>query len=57
MTQIRKLWRGLRALLLASFSVLLWMGGEVHRLAPPMPDVVKSADGTQIFTRSDTETG
>jgi nitric oxide reductase subunit B len=57
MTQIRKLWLGLGALLLASFSVLLWMGGEVHRLAPPMPALVKSADGTQIFTRGDIETG
>jgi nitric oxide reductase subunit B len=57
MTQIRKLWLGLGALLLASFSVLLWMGGEVHRKAPPMPELVKSVDGTRLYTRVDIETG
>jgi CRP/FNR family transcriptional regulator len=38
MDQTRKLWTGLIALLLASFAVLLWMGGEIHRQSPPMPN-------------------
>ncbi len=57
MSQTKKLWWGLAALLAASFSVLLWMGGEVHRHAPPMPSAVVSADGSKIFTRADIETG
>lgn len=57
MSQTRKLWLGLGALLLASFSVLLWMGGEVHRQAPPMPEMVKTASGKPLFLRDDIETG
>ncbi len=57
MNQTRKLWLGLGALLIATFSVLLWMGTEVHRLAPPMPEAVVSSDGTKIFTREDMQVG
>src|SRR6187549_744776 len=57
MDQTRKLWLGLVALLLASFSVLLWMGGEIHRQSPPMPERVVSESGTVLYTRADIETG
>jgi nitric oxide reductase subunit B len=57
MSQTRKLWFGLLTLLVLSFSILLWMGSEIHRQAPPMPEVVKSADGTVLYTREDIETG
>jgi nitric oxide reductase subunit B len=57
MSQTRKLWVGLGVLLLASFSVLLWMGGEVHRQAPPMPELVKTVSGKPLFIRDDIETG
>jgi nitric oxide reductase subunit B len=57
MDQTRKLWLGLGALLAGSFSVLLWMGGDIYRHAPPMPEVVKVADGRVQFTRDDIETG
>ena len=57
MDQTRKLWWGLGLLLLASFSVLLWMGGDIHRQAPPMPERVVADDGTVVFTRDDIETG
>jgi nitric oxide reductase subunit B len=57
MSQTRKLWLGLLTLLLLSFSILLWMGSEIHRQAPPMPEAVKSADGTVLYTRDDIETG
>ena len=53
MSQTRKLWLGLTALLLATFSVLLWMGGEIHRQQPPMPVSVVSADGAMVYTRTD----
>ena len=42
MSTTRKLWLGLAALLIASFSVLLWSGGEIFRAAPPMPEQVVS---------------
>ena len=32
MTATRKLWIFLFGLLLASFTVLLWVGGEIHRV-------------------------
>src|SRR4029079_7552226 len=57
MTGTRKLWLGLAALLIASFSVLLWAGGEIFRAAPPMPEKVLSEDGTVVYTRADIETG
>ena len=57
MSQTRRLWWGLGALLVASFSVLLYMGGEIHRAAPPMPEAVVSDSGETVFTREDIEVG
>src|SRR5512141_2444570 len=57
MSNTRKLWLGLAALLLATFSVLLWLGGEIHRQEPPIPSAVVAADGTPLYTRDDIETG
>ncbi len=57
MNSTRKLWVGLAALLIASFAVLLWVGSEVHRQAPPLPDKVVTEDGRVIYTRKDIETG
>jgi nitric oxide reductase subunit B len=57
MTTTRKLWLGLGTLLTLSFGVLLWMGGEVHRQAPPMPETVASTSGTVLYTRADIERG
>jgi nitric oxide reductase subunit B len=57
MSQTRRLWWGLGALLVASFSVLLYMGGEIHRAAPPMPEAVVSDGGETVFTREDIEVG
>ena len=39
----RKLWIGLGTLLVLSFSVLLWVGTEIHRVMPPIP--AKDAEG------------
>ena len=57
MTNIRKLWAGLIGLLVVSFSILLFMGGEIYRQAPPMPERVVVADGNVVFTRADIEQG
>jgi nitric oxide reductase subunit B len=57
MTSTRKLWGGLAALLIASFAVLLWVGTEIHRTMPPMPEAVVGPDGATVFTRTDIETG
>ncbi|KAB8163589.1 nitric-oxide reductase large subunit [Lysobacter maris] len=57
MSSTRKLWMGLALLLVASFSVLLWAGGEIFRNAPPMPERVVTAQGDVIFTRADIERG
>ncbi len=57
MNATRKLWLGLGALLAASFSLLLWMGTEIHRQAPPMPERVVSSTGELIYTREDIEVG
>ncbi len=57
MSTSRRLWIALALLLSATFTVLLWMGGEIHRVAPPMPERVVTAAGTTLFTREDIEQG
>ena len=38
MNSTKKLWISLAGLLVVSFGVLLMLGGEIHRQAPPMPE-------------------
>ncbi|MCF7221131.1 nitric-oxide reductase large subunit [Marilutibacter chinensis] len=57
MNSTRKLWAGLAVLLVASFAVLLWVGSEIHRQSPPMPERVVGPSGELVFTRDDIETG
>ena len=57
MTTTRRLWLGLAALLAVSFGVLLWMGGEIYRSAPPMPERIVSSDGAQIYSRDELDQG
>ncbi|HWN46801.1 MAG TPA: hypothetical protein VNM71_05555, partial [Steroidobacteraceae bacterium] len=57
MTATRKLWVFLIGLLLASFTVLLWVGGEIHRVMPPIPKAVLSDNGAVLYTRADIEQG
>ena len=57
MGSTRKLWLGLAALLIVSFSILLWAGGEIFRAAPPMPDAVTTQEGKTLYTRADIERG
>jgi nitric oxide reductase subunit B len=57
MSTTRKLWLSLGTLLIVGFSILLWMGGEIFRQAPPMPEAVVSERGDTIYTRADIERG
>lgn len=53
----RRLWLGLGALLITSFAVLLWAGGEIFRAAAPVPERVLSSAGEAVWTRADIERG
>ena len=57
MSATRRLWVGLAVLLVASFSVLLWVGGEIHRVMPPIPAAVVTTAGKTIYTRADIDKG
>ncbi|MCA8926634.1 MAG: nitric-oxide reductase large subunit [Alphaproteobacteria bacterium] len=57
MSTTTRLWIGLTTLVVASFAVMLWLGSDLMRTAPPMPERVVSASGRTVFTRADIETG
>ena len=57
MSTTKRLWLGLALLLASTFSVLLLMGNEIYRVAPPLPDRVVSTSGETIYTLDDLETG
>src|SRR5262245_50885541 len=57
MSTSRRLWLALASLLGVTFAVLLWMGGEIHRSAPPMPERVVTAAANTLFTREQIEQG
>src|SRR5512133_3417081 len=53
----KKLWIGFIAVMVISFSVLLYFGREIYRKAPPVPDKVVTPDGTLLFTGQDIKDG
>src|SRR5262245_1689273 len=53
----RRLWTGLAALLLVSFSTLLWVGSEIHRQMPPTANAVETDQGTTLMPLADIEKG
>src|SRR5689334_19799281 len=57
MTATRKLWLFLTGLLVTSFTVLLWVGGEIHRVMPPIPNAVVTSTGETLYTRAEIERG
>ncbi len=57
MSTTKRLWLGLALLLASTFSVLLLMGNEIYRVAPPLPDRVVSTSGNTLYTLDDLETG
>ena len=54
---IKRLWLILLVSLIASFSVLLYFGGQIYHKAPPIPKSVETSTGDIIYTRSDIERG
>ena len=57
MSSSRRLWMGLETMLVLSFTVLLWVGGEIHRVMPPIPSAVVTSTGQTIYTRADIQMG
>ncbi len=53
----RRLWLGLGALLIVSFSIMLWIGKDLYQTAPPMPEQVVTESGQVLYTRADIEAG
>src|SRR4249920_2208880 len=57
MTNTRRLWKVLAALLVVSFGILLYYGHEIYVAAPPIPEAVKTTSGETLFTRAQYDTG
>ncbi|WP_237058930.1 nitric-oxide reductase large subunit [Microbulbifer sediminum] len=51
MKKYYQLWWTLIAILAVTFGILGYVGKEVYRAAPPIPDQVVSAEGTVMMTR------
>ncbi len=57
MTETKRLWVILAAILTVSFGILGWMGGEIYRTMPPMPQSVVSDSGMTLYTLDDMQKG
>ncbi|HUQ53968.1 MAG TPA: nitric-oxide reductase large subunit, partial [Gammaproteobacteria bacterium] len=53
----RKLWIALGVLLTLSFGVLLFMGSEIYRQAPPVPERVVAESGELLYRGEDVRQG
>ena len=53
----KKLWIGFIAVMVISFSVLLYFGREIYKQAPPVPLKVVTTDGKVLFTGQDIKDG
>ncbi len=51
------LWIGLAVVILGSFAVLVYYGGEIYRQAPPVPARVVTESGKVLFTGKDIRDG
>ena len=54
---LRALWIGLAVLVVTSFAALLYLGGDIYQMAPPIPDAVAASDGKLIFSGDDVRRG
>ncbi|MDA0238448.1 MAG: nitric-oxide reductase large subunit, partial [Proteobacteria bacterium] len=54
---IGRLWTILVVGMVVMFGTLLFLGAEIYQKAPPIPSVVKSVDGTILYTREDIDRG
>ena len=53
----KNLWIGFIAIMVISFSVLLYYGSEIYRQAPPVPEKVVTDSGKVLFTGQDIKDG
>ncbi|SDD78452.1 nitric-oxide reductase large subunit [Niabella drilacis] len=53
----KKLWMGLAAVIIGSFTILIFFGTEIYRTAPPVPERIVSTDGTVLATGQDIREG
>ncbi len=53
----KKLWIALAAVIVISFSVLLYFGYEIYQQAPPVPGQVVDQQGNTLFTGQDIKDG
>ncbi|HET6557374.1 MAG TPA: nitric-oxide reductase large subunit [Prolixibacteraceae bacterium] len=53
----KKLWIGFTAVMVVSFAVLLIVGAEIYRKAPPIPERVVTTSGKVLFTGQDIKDG
>jgi nitric oxide reductase subunit B len=53
----RKLWISFIAVMVSSFAVLLYFGGEIYRKAPPIPAQVVTTNGKVLFSGQDIKDG
>jgi nitric oxide reductase subunit B len=57
MMTTKKLWIGFIAVMVISFSVLLYFGREIYKQAPPIPVKVITTSGRVLFTGQDIKNG
>ncbi len=58
MDNVRRLWILLGIVVVTSFAILLWYGGEIYRQAPPIPkQVVVEGTGEVLFTETQIKDG
>ena len=57
MHNIKRLGLYFTLMFVLSFGVLIYLGGEIYREAPPMPDKVVSTTGETLYTRADLDLG
>ena len=55
--QYKGLWIGFAAVIVVSFAVLGYYGGEIYRQAPPVPERVVTPDRTVIYRGQDIKDG
>lgn len=53
----KKLWIGFAAIVVLSFAVLIYYGGEIYRKKPPIPEKVVTESGRTLFTAQDIKDG
>jgi len=54
---MKRLWFGFVAVLLVSFSVLIWIGTRIYQQVAPIPDRVVSTDGHTVIASGDVGRG